>query len=294
MPYLIQTDYKKLIQDDALKQVLGSDASILTAAEQTAVAQAKSYLVQKFDTSQEFIDTLPWNPATTYKAKARVIIDFPTYSSSNTYALNSVVIYQANGYICSTAITAPEAWNASHWTLLAPQYAIYNAATPYPEFDENAVYSVGDQVFYKGKTYTCKTSTQIIDHGTAIQYSNIESLPFKNVYPDDKNQGYAYWGTGADYSVAAGTLITNTTYWTLGDARDQQMVTYITDLVLFHIHSRIAPRNIPDLRVKRYDDALNWFKMAATGEITPALPLTQPKQGNRIRFGGHIKQTNNY
>jgi phage gp36-like protein len=171
---------------------------------------------------------------------------------------------------------------------------IYNAIYPHPQFDFQGLYNIGDQVFWKDKTYTCKIQTPVIDHETGLQYRVYENLPYPNVQPDNIVNGVEYWGVGVPYSVPTGTAITNTTYWQQADTRDAQMVMYLIDIALFHVHSRISPRNIPDLRVKRYDAAIDWLKMCATGEITPALPLLQPKQGNRIRYGGQIKNINTY
>jgi Protein of unknown function (DUF1320) len=292
--YLLPTDYKKIIQSENLQQVIGSDTSIQTAAELTGIAEAKSYLVQRYDTLQEFSAILPWNYASAYSAKSRVVIDYVTYSASSTYSLNSRVVYQGSGYICTTAITAPEAWNASHWTLLGSQYAIFNAALPYSEFNYSNTYAPGDIVWWKNKTYTCKTGTLGNSHEMDLQQLYSQNQPLPNVAPDDLKNGFAYWGAGTLYTVPANTLLTNTTYWTAADSRDQQVLTYVIDIVLYHLHSRIAPRNIPDLRIKRYDDAVKWFKMAAKGEVTPALPLLQPTQGGRIRFGGQVKNINTY
>ena len=48
---------------------------------------------------------------------------FPTYSSSNTYALGAGCTYNGTKYICNTAITTAEAWNASHWQLYIGNYS---------------------------------------------------------------------------------------------------------------------------------------------------------------------------
>jgi len=79
-----------------------------------------------------------------------------------------------------------------------------------------------------------------------------------------------------------------------GAARDPQMVMTIIDLALFHLHSRIAPRNIPELRQGRYDNAIQWLKMCAYGDITPALEKLNPISGMRTRFGGNKKNENSY
>ena len=117
-------------------------------------------------------------------------------------------------------------------------------------------------------------------------------MPLANIFPDDTVNGVKYWGAGTAYSVASGTLPTLTTKWTDGDNRSQQLLTYMIDLSLYHVHSRIAPRNIPDLRVLRYENAIKWLRMAGKGEITPDLPIIQPLQGNRIRYATDIKQIN--
>lgn len=294
MPYLIPNDYKKQIQSDNLNQVIGSDLSIQLAAELAAIAEAKSYLVQKYDTAQEFTDTMPWSPTTTYKAKSRVVLDSAAYSATSIYPLNSLAIYQGKAYICTTAINTGEAFNPSHWTLLGNQYDLFYAALPYPEFVYTHYYALNYRVYWKGKTYICQRPTVTTSHEVALQLGQVQNIPLQNVFPDDPTYGVLYWGTGVAYSVPAGTMPTDATKWTAGDNRDQQMVTYVIDLVLYHVHSRIAPRNIPDLRVKRYDDARAWFKACAKGDVTPALPLLQPKQGMRIRYGGAVKNNNTY
>ena len=82
--------------------------------------------------------------------------------------------------------------------------------------------------------------------------------------------------------------------WTAGDNRNQQLVLFMIDVTLYHLHSRIAPNNIPQLRMDRYDSVIAWLKMAAKGEVTADIPKIQPLTGRRIRFGGAIKQTNSY
>lgn len=97
-----------------------------------------------------------------------------------------------------------------------------------------------------------------------------------------------------------------------GSGRDQQMVAKVIDIALFHLHQRIAPRNIPELRTVRYmgkdEDrglvngsvvypsycALGWLQACAFGDITPKLTKIEPLQGTRIRYGGNQKRQNSY
>ena len=294
MAYLIAKDLSKQIQSENLNQIIGGDNSILIAAELAAMAEAQSYLTQRYDISREFTDLLQWDRTQVYKAINRVYLNATAYSASATYALNSLVLQANSVYKCTTAITVAEAFTPAHWQLLGQQYDLYFAKTPYAEFDYTNMYNVGDRVFWKDKSYTCLIATKIMGQSSAIQYNKTQNLPYPNVAPDDTNAGAQYWGSGTAYTVPANTDISSTTFWTAGDNRSQQLVLYIVDIALYHVHSRISPRNIPDLRVKRYDDAIKWLKMAAKGEITPNLPMIKPEQGSRIRFGGGIKLINSY
>ncbi len=292
MSYLIPYDFRKQIQTDNLNQVIGSDQSILDAAMAAAQAECMSYLVQKYDTAAEFTDIAPWSPIVAYKVGQRVVIDFPVYAPATTYNVNDVVINAGNGYVCTATTTG--AFDPTKWDLLGLQSAVYYGKLPAPMFNIYGQYKAGDVVYWNGNKYTCVKPTVNIGHEGLLQGGTYQNAPLPNVFPDDPVNGVAYWGTPVPYSIAAGTLTTDITAWVNGDNRDQQMVLYMIDVTLYHVHKRISPRNIPDLRVKAYDDAKQWLRYCANGDVTPALPVKQPRQGARIRFGGNVKNENSY
>lgn len=77
-----------------------------------------------------------------------------------------------------------------------------------------------------------------------------------------------------------------------GNNRHQAVVMYLTDITLYHIHARLAPRNISEIRAERYHTAIEWLKMAANGTIQPDLPEKKNTDGspdNRIKFGSNQK-----
>ena len=274
MSYLILQDYKKLIQSDNLSQIIGADYSLVTQMQLAAQAEVVSYLRQKYLTSAEFTDTSLYNYNETYYGKNRVYLDATAFSTTSTYALHSLTLYLGNVYKNTIAITVAGAWNPAKWVLLGAQYDIFYVSLPNPEWDYYATYQVGDDVWYADKTYTCVVA-------------NLSVQP--NEHPE-------FWGTGTSYIVYGNELLIVGGYWIKADNRNQQMVNMMIDVTLFHLHSRIAPRNIPDLRVKRYDDAVAWLKNCSRGtDITADLPLIQPKSGQRIRYGSRlVKQNNNY
>ena len=292
MAYLIHNDYLKQIQEAQLSQLVTNDERIRVAIQQSAQAEAISYLRQKYDISMEFTDTTQWVGSNGYNATNRVYIDANAYVTSTSYAVGNYVVNEGNVYKCTTITTG--VFDPTKWSLIGAQYDLFYAKYPVPLFDVYGYYQVNDEVFWQGKKYKCKIQTQAISHDTAIQYHLYSNIPLNNVFPTDTVAGAKYWQVVSTYTVPANTDILDTDYWTNGDNRDQQMLLYFIDIALYHLHSRIAPRNIPQLRIDRYHSAIDWLKMCGKGEVTPNLPLIQPKSGARIRFGGAIKNINSY
>lgn len=300
MGYLTPGDYKKSIQADNLNQIIGSDPFVLEDAEQTAVEDVISGLVQKYETGQEFTNTTEWDKSETYRALERVYLSATTFSALAAYNAGDYVAYQPNTSIPvvnvykSIAGSVAHTFNATEWTLIGQQYAIYSPVLPAPVFNNTQVYKPGDVVFWRDKVYTCVLATNTLDQEQALQYFKYEAVPPANVFPDDPANGKTYWGTGVAYSIAPGVDITNTTKWAAGDNRCKQIVWCVVALTLYYVHARIAPRNIPEIRLDDKERADKRIKEFAQGDKTPKLPAKQPRQGARIRYGGNIKNNNTY
>lgn len=294
MSYLILSDYKKQIQTLNLQQITGGDNSIVTAWQNWAQEKAISYLKQKYDVASEFTDTKVWDITKIYNASDRVYLDAPAYSATSTYGLTVLTLQAGNIYQCSVAITVGEAFNIAHWTLLGPQYGMFFGTLPEPLFNSNQFYNPGDQVFWKNKTYTAaKPSIQ----PDPIQYPTDANIPPINYFPDQliNGQPNQQWGAGSVYNIPAATALSDITFWASADNRSSNMVSTCIDLVLFRIHQRISPQNIPEWVHNNYVLAIDWLKDCAVGkDITAPLPKLQPNQGNRIRMGGQPKLNNHY
>jgi len=310
MAYLIKTDYYRLIQDANLQQILDNDVTIQNGTELAAQAEAISHLQQKYDVAAEFTDTRVWKSNHTYVAGDRVYLDAPAWVSATHYTVGTTTLYNNSVYICITDNT-DATFTSAHWTNLGFQYTIFSAQYPYGQFDLYSSYKIGDAVWYKNNIYTCRIATAILDHQTALQYNMTQNLPYPNIFPDDIQSGLQYWGTPTSYVITPGTLPTDSA-WIQIDTRDQQLVQKLVDITLYHLMRRIAPRNIPQIRIDAYMgmpdmvkmgetgpifpvySALGWLQACARGEITPNLPLIQPAKGRRIRFGGKVLGINTY
>lgn len=290
MSYLILQDYYSQIQLQNLDQLINGDLTRLTSAASKAEEQCKEHLIQKYELNDEFTDTTIWSPSRTYYAADRFYLEAIAYNPLFSYSASSLTLQGGFVYICTGTTTG--AFDPTKWTLIGKQYEIFYASLPYDQFELTGRYNTGDQVFWKRKVYTAlKPSADTnIDNIQYVYYSNI---PYPNSFPDHLINGVnTQWGVGISYSVPAGTLPTDEAYFTKGDNRGQRILEILIDITLYKIHSRIAPRNIPELRVDNYHLAVQWLKDAAEGAVTPRLPKIQPKQGNRIRYGGNIKLDN--
>lgn len=309
MGYLYISDYKTAIQTGYYNQLVQGDDSKRVQSELYALSKCKGHLQQKYDVNQEFTETLPWSPTTTYSARSRVIIDYDVYSATATYALNACVIYNGNGYICITAITVAEAFDIAKWTLLGAQYTIYYGAYPSgctykadisspnnPVFNLLRPYDVGDVVFWKGNTYISQQKTSNITAVQMIQYYKISNIPYINVFPDDaiNNSTRNFWSTATIYVITPGTLPTNTSAWVKGDNREQQLVNAMVWITIEKLSYLIANKNTPTNWEENTKSACMALEAMADGVITVDIPLNQPPAGKRIRYGGIVKNVNAY
>jgi hypothetical protein len=264
-------DYLRLIQSDNLAQVIESNQQTKLDVEQAAQAEMISYLSQRYIVNEIFTNTTVFDVNAVYLSKNLVEYTETAFSISSSYTSGvSRVVYQGNIYVANIDVT-PSVWDASKWDLLCADKTLFYLSLPQPEFDYYTTYQVGDIVWYANKTYTCAIASQ-------------------GVFPSSST---AFWGTGVDYSVTGQKPSGGNVNWTQGDNRNQQIVLFLLDITLYHLHSRINPRNIPDLRKERYNGndpmdrggAIGWLKSVAHGNVNADLPVIAPTQGLSMRYG---------
>ena len=103
---------------------------------------------------------------------------------------------------------------------------------------------------------------------------------------------------------ATSESLTDTNFFTEQDDRNQKLVQVTVDVFLYHLHTRLNPRNVPMHRKIRYDgdgdiqkamSATKWLLMVQKGTITPSLtPILdaegeQPDSGQSIEYGHTIR-----
>lgn len=72
---------------------------------------------------------------------------------------------------------------------------------------------------------------------------------------------------------------------------------YLIDMVLYHLHSRLARRDMPLHRENRYNIALQWLRSVAEGELNPNLPIRKDDEDKDImnfRMGSNPRFKSDY
>lgn len=90
-------------------------------------------------------------------------------------------------------------------------------------------------------------------------------------------------------SYLSGRYDTTAIFSATGDDRNPILKTYLVDIMLYHIHSRITPNAIPEIREKRYKTAIEWLKMVASDMLNPDLPVKEGREGGLFNAGSRRK-----
>ncbi len=283
MAFLIKKDFEKHIQKDNLNQILGGNDFYLNECILLSIAEATSYLSQRYYIEKIFNETnQPYDSNKQYRIYERIYANFPAWENNITYTVNTNVsysgfIYKKNnnmvGYTQGNLPTDPTYW--------IPQYkndTIYSTNFySIPIFDYSQKYQKNDIVRYYYSAFICKQTSL-------------------NIIPTPNND---YWDIYP--SIFSSVLPTDTLSWLEGDNRNEQLKACLIDIALYHLHSRINPRNIPELRKERYDGnspeqkggAIGWLKNVAHGLVNADLPEKIDFQ-LPISWGSYEKQNNNF
>lgn len=61
--------------------------------------------------------------------------------------------------------------------------------------------------------------------------------------------------------------------WNDTQERNRLLVMLMVDMSLYHLHSRLNPGAVPEIRQLRYEQALDILKKIASGQLSLSLPL---------------------
>ncbi len=335
--FLTFKDYFFQIQECDLNQILGEKKEvdcncladktkyILLEAENEGQEEICSYLRGRYKIDEIFAGTQQWSSGSTYFGKNLVVYDEPKFLTGSTYNKFDRVNFCGRIYECTTNNTTgatPSITATTPFNYIVDANEFFYANLPSPEFNVNENYRQGQLVWFEDNIYQAKQNIRGINPADSqnlelrygipsvqggvgyfvSEFSNLpNSQPIVNSNWSLYNGPVSSWFTGTTYYFS-GVQPTNLTYFTKGDNRNPQIKMYLIDIILYHLHSRLNPRNIPELRNIRYDGnsslqtggAIGWLKNVEKGKVNLNVPEIEPKQGGSIRFGSYPKTNNWY
>ena len=273
MYFLRDKDYNTLIRPGNLDQI-ASDIEARRTSELIAQSELTSYLSNRFNTTLIFKPFNVWDANQIYGYGDRVDFDAPIFNALATYTNAVLLSYNGKVYEKNTNTTSYIAGilpTNTTFFIERGNVGVYYVTTPIA-YDLMGSYAYQNQVYYKGHYWIKNIITTGYIYGIDPEVT-------------------AYWGRvdTSLYNLAAGTW-PNQTGWTFADNRNKQLVMYCVDITLYHCHASINPRNIPQLRIDRYNNAINWCKMVNAGDVTADLPDLLPIQGYTTVFGSNPKR----
>lgn len=213
------------------------------------------------------------------------------YSQLRMYARGEVVRFGTEYWVC----TIPHGYEAGDIQVPGIKPWVETEVTPWSpnmEWAKDQVCSFNDK-FYQ---YLYEPSTEEGEEGEGAeptQPSDPSLTP-----EDDDNWGligdystdleYDYTEGVKDYVVYDGAVfypvlnpnpdkLVEGENITLDDPRNQSIVSHLSRIALYHLHSIISPTNISETRRWAYEDSIQWLYNASKFKINPQLPRKKEK-----------------
>lgn len=207
---------------------------------------------------------------------------YPEFNYQTCYVAGDFVFYKDKVYKCLR-----DSIRIDHTTAL--QYGSYQNLPFLNSFPTH----IGQTQWSSGAAYSFTALFPSAVPGDFTAWSGVTAYSTGNRISFDSQ---IWQAQAASTNIEPGTDITKwlPVSYTAGDNRNSQLVEIAIHLTIYKLSPRISPRNVPDVWVKNYDDAIGLLKRSAKGEVTLDVPKLQPKQGQRIRWGSEVKNINSY
>jgi len=287
--YLRTRDYDPAILAPNLLQIITNatvaDLGIRQIVENYAKGVVRSYLKQKYYTDWELTDTNVYSryiantttPILFYSG-SRVELNFAAYVPANTYNIGDTCSVTAAGvtteYICNTNGTTGT-FNPSNWYAVGIQYDLWNVQMPYPLFNVNANYKIGDIRFWKGNLYSCQQATADLTTNDVLDAITISNIPKPNSFPGDgSTASLNQWGIGVPYTFSIINLSQYNAWSNVGSYLQGNIITH-NNTAWISLQGTLASPNINN---EPGSDNVNWGVYAFNG-IAPNVPFNTPWSG---------------
>ena len=240
--------------------------------------------------------------------------------NTTTYVIGDRVSYTANIYECIQNSTGNLPTVVTHWVLVCEDKALFYANRDTTGNLPTAAFSVtvdnvilelegwrpAQTLYFKREDdrlriyLSSADRTGGTDYVCEIEYDErplaipSRRLVFPGINAEIEFTGYVTI-TKAIADLAEFDA-TSTGYFTKGDNRNPLVKRLMVKMCVYELHKVINPRNIPQMRVDDYSEALDLLKSFAKGDTTIDLPSyeKQEAKGQRIHWGISPKSKYNW
>lgn len=124
-----------------------------------------------------------------------------------------------------------------------------------------------------------------------IQEDQLEQITEGIQGVKDKAESYAI---SRITSYLSGRYNMTSEFQKTGTARNLDLVQIVTDMTIYYINKRVAPRSIPEIRLESYEEAKSWLKMVNRGQLNLGIDKINPSQTVPITYGTNQRPNNSY
>lgn len=209
---------------------------------------------------------------------------YTEFNYKTAYNIGAVIFWKDKVYKCLQASS-----DFTHETTI--QYRVYENIPLINQFP-NRTYT-GVQQWSTGVSYSFTGLNTTAVAGDFTVWSALTTYAATNRV---SLNGIIYEAIATSLNISPDSDITKwqPVSWELGDNRNDQLVELMVYITLYKLSSRISPRNVPDVWVKNYNEAMTWLEDCNKGLVSLDAPLIQPASGRRVNYGGGIKNINSY
>lgn len=122
---------------------------------------------------------------------------------------------------------------------------------------------------------------------TENDYSVLVRTEIKDIllenYSDTKLKSAEQMATSQVKNYLSGRYDTTKIFSATDDDRNSHIVMIVLDCALYHLYTSTVPKRMPDIRSQRYQDAIDWLKLVATGDAKADLPIKTDGNGNELQ-----------
>lgn len=111
--------------------------------------------------------------------------------------------------------------------------------------------------------------------------SEIKDVLLEN-YSETKLRSAEQMAISQVRNYLSGKYDTNKIFTAVNDARNNHVVMIVLDCALYHLYTSGNRKAMPDIRSQRYQDAIDWLKLVASGDAIADLPIKTNESGEQV------------